>query len=639
MRPSRRIYLKTTPFPEALRRWNAYISGLPRIQEEEVEVTESLGRITSRPVVALSSNPFYTSSAMDGYAVRFEDTIGATEVNPKRLRLGKEAVEVNTGDPLPEGYNAVVMVEDVTREDPFILIYSPVGPYQNVRAVGEDIVESELILPESHRIRPVDIGAMIGGGVRRVWVRRRPVVGLIPTGGEVVEPSEGPQMGKIVDFNSYMLGAMMTEWGCVYKRRRPVEDLPHLLEEAILDILPTVDVVAVIAGSSAGKRDVTPEVVERLGEVILHGIGMRPGKPVLLARVKDKPLIGVPGYPVSAFIVAEYLLKPLIFHLLGLDIEEPEVLHAKMSRPVSSPLGQMEFLRVKVGLVKDTFVATPVGRGAGALMTVQRADGIVEIPEASEGIGQGVTVPVRLLRSKREIEDTVVCIGSHDNCLDLLANFLRKRYPRYSLSSAHVGSMGGLIAIKRGETHIAGTHLLDEETGEYNVPFIKRLLADLPLKVFNLHYRLQGFMVKRGNPKGIKGVEDLKRNDIIFINRQRGSGTRLLTDKILRDAGISATEVRGYDREEYTHMGVASQVASGTADVGIGILTAARALGLDFIPVAKERYDIVVPEYALNQDNVMALLDIIKGDDEFKRAVEELGGYDTSEMGRLVYEQ
>ncbi|RPI33341.1 MAG: molybdopterin biosynthesis protein, partial [Nitrospiraceae bacterium] len=335
----------------------------------------------------------------------------------------------------------------------------------------------------------------------------------------------------------------------------------------------------------------------------------------------------------------EFFGKPLICRLLGIEPAGPETMKARLSRHVASSIGQEEFLRVKVGKVGDNFIATPVGRGAGALMTLQRADGIVQVPAMSEGIAAETEVDVKLLRSKGEIENTIVCIGSHDNALDVLANYLKKKFPSYSMSSAHVGSMGGIMAIKKSEAHVAGTHLLDEQSGEYNVAFIRKFLRDVPLKLINLVHREQGLIVRKGNPKNIKSIEDLIRDDVVFINRQSGSGTRLLTDKCLRDKGIAPQNIRGYDKEEFTHMGVASAVLSGPADAGMGILTAAIALDLEFIPVANERYDLLIKKEYLDTPMMQAFLHIISSDREFRNKVTSLGGYDASDMGRVVYEQ
>jgi putative molybdopterin biosynthesis protein len=367
-------------------------------------------------------------------------------------------------------------------------------------------------------------------------------------------------------------------------------------------------------------------------------VNIKPGKPVILGWVKGKPVLGIPGYPVSAFITFTLFVKPIIYKWQGLDINEPETLKAKISRQVASTLGQEEFLRVKLGNIGDHCIATPVTRGAGVMMSLVRADGFLRVPAMSEGIGAGSEVEVELLRSKRDIENTIVCIGSHDNTLDLLANILKKRFPKYSLSSAHVGSMGGLIALKKGEAHVAGTHLLDEETGEYNISFVKRFLSDKGVLLINLVYREQGLLVPKGNPKNIKGFEDLAKGNVAFVNRQSGAGTRLLTDKCLRELGINPADVKGYDREEYTHMGVASAVLTGVADTGLAILASARALGLDFIPVAKERYDLAIPKEFLNIDMIGYLLKIIREDNEFRETVASLGGYDISDMGKVMYE-
>jgi len=397
------------------------------------------------------------------------------------------------------------------------------------------------------------------------------------------------------------------------------------------------DIVVINAGSSAGSEDFTPEAIRDIGEIILHGVNIRPGKPIVLGWIKGKPILGIPGYPVSAFITFELFAKPLIYKWLGLEVREPEKLKAKISRQVASPAGQEEFLRVKVGKVGDQFIATPVSRGAGVLMSLVRADGFVRIPAMSEGIGAGSHIEVELLRSQEEIEHTIVCIGSHDNALDLLANILKKRYPKFSLSSAHAGSMGGLIALKRGETHMAGTHLLDEESGEYNIAFLRRFLPDQEIVLINFVYREQGLLVRKGNPKNIKGFRDLTRSDVVFVNRQAGAGTRLLTDKSLRELGIEPHQVKGYEREEYTHMGVASAVLTGVADTGLAILASAKALNLDFIPVAKERYDLAIPGQFFDTEMMQKLITIIRHDIEFRGMVSALGGYDISDMGKVMF--
>jgi putative molybdopterin biosynthesis protein len=633
----RDVYLETRPLEEALRIWLEGVEAGP-LEAETVRVADALGRVTAAPVSASISSPFYHSSAMDGYAVRFTDTFGATETSPKRLRVGEEAVYVDTGDPIPDGFNAVIMQEDVNEADGFIEIISAVTPWKNVRTVGEDIVQTELIVPENHTIRAVDIGAMLAGGHTEISVRRRPTVAVIPTGTEIVEPGTPLKRGDIIEFNSQMLGGLAREWGAEFVRMPIVPDDMDRLREALLDALSKADIVVINAGASAGTEDYTARVIAELGEVLVHGVGIKPGKPTILGKIEGKPVIGAPGFPVSAYLSLVLFARPLIMRMQGLEPTGPPTMKAKLSRHIASTLGQEEFLRMKLGRVGENLIATPLGRGAGLMLSLVRADGIMRVPSMSEGIAAGTEVGVELMREPREIENTVVFIGSHDNSLDLLANFLKKRHPRFSLSSAHVGSMGGLVALKKGEAHAAPTHLLDEETGEYNVPYIRRMLPDRKITLINLVHREQGLMVLKGNPKGIEGFKDLARGDVTYINRQRGAGTRLLLDKCLKDEGIDPTGIEGYEREEYTHMAVASAVLTGVADAGLGVLSAANALGLDFVPVARERYDIAIPAEFIDTEMMRALLKIIREDGEFKDAVVSMGGYDVSEMGNVMYE-
>ncbi|MCL5023979.1 MAG: molybdopterin biosynthesis protein [Nitrospirae bacterium] len=643
----RKVYLESTPLDKALGLWHERLGkeGLNApLPAERVRVIDALGRVSAEAAVAKVSSPFFHSAAMDGYAVKFAETFGASEKYPKRLRIGLQAFPVDTGDPLPEGCNAVIMIEEVNvvraegEESDCIEIIEPSTPWQHVRTIGEDIVSTELIIPENQRIGPVDIGALLAGGHTEIAVRRRPRVLIIPTGDEIVEPGTELKVGSIIEYNSRVLGGLVSEWGGEPLRSGIVPDDRARLRDALVEACSIADVVVVNAGSSAGSEDFSEQVIGETGEVVLHGVAIKPGKPVILGIVGGKPVLGIPGYPVSAYIAFSLFAKPLVHALQGLDVKAPETLRATLSRQIASSLGEEEFVRVKVGMVGDRKIATPMSRGAGVIMSLVRADGILRIPSASEGAGAGSEVEIELLKSEDELRNTIVCIGSHDNALDVLANVLKKRYPRLSLSSAHVGSMGGLIALKKGEAHLAGTHLLDEETGLYNVPFIRKLLPERRVVLVNLVYREQGLVVKKGNPKGIRGFKDLTRGDVTFINRQSGSGTRLLTDAHLRDLGIVPGEISGYAREEYTHMGVASAVLTGIADTGLAILASARALDLDFIPVAKERYDIAIPGEYVECEMIKALLKIIREDEEFRNTVAGLGGYDTGDMGKIMYE-
>lgn len=635
----RNLYLNTVSLEEAQGLWASRLGELDLwgpMPAQPCLVREALGRVTAHSIVALVSSPFYHASAMDGYAVRFTDTIGATPARPRRLSIGHGAIMVDTGDPMPDGTDAVIMVEDVNIIGNEIEFGVTLSPWKNVRTVGEDIVESELICPENHKVRPVDIGAMLAAGHLEIPVRRRPRVAIIPTGSEIIEPGTVLKKGDIIESNSWMLSAMTQELGAQPIRMPIVPDDPARLTAALKEAASIADLVIVNAGASAGSEDYTRTCIKTLGEVFVHGINIKPGKPIMLGVINGKPVLGAPGYPVSTFLAFELFARPLLQRWLGQDSSEAQGMEATLSRQVASSLGQEEFLRMKVGKVGSAFVATPLGRGAGLMMSLVRADGFLRVPAMSEGIGAGQGVHIALSRLRQSIEDTVVSIGSHDNALDVLANVFKKRHPRYSLSSAHVGSMGGLVALARGEAHMAPTHLLDETTGEYNVSYIKKLLPGRDIVLMNLVHRVQGFMVPPGNPKGIKGVDDLMRPDVMFINRQRGAGTRLLLDTVLRQHGYDPRGIRGYDKEEYTHMAVASAVRTGVADTGLGVLSAARVMGLEFLPLANERYDLALDARYMQLDMMQALLEIIREDKEFRDAVISMGGYEIHDMGRVI---
>lgn len=629
------------PWEEALELYFAYLQdggALNPGPHELIAADKSMGRVTASPVYARLSSPHYHASAMDGMAVASILTYEASESTPKHLKVGVEAVVVDTGDPLPNGCDAVIMIEDIHYVDAdTIEIINPATPWQHVRVVGEDIVATEMIVPSNHLIRPIDIGAFLAGGVDNLYVHPRPRVAIIPTGTELVQPGSALHPGDIIEFNSRILGAMVEQWGAVPLRREIIVDDFENLKEAVASAVDEADVVLVNAGSSAGSEDYTADVVRALGKVLVHGIATKPGKPVILGEISGKPVVGVPGYPVSAYLDMELFLKPLIFSKMGLIPPAPEKIEANVSRKLVSPMGVEEFVRVKLGQVGGKFIATPVSRGAGVLMSLVRADGMIRVPRLSEGYNSGEPVTVELFRPLQEIRDTTVVIGSHDIALDVLANFLHREYPAASLSSAHVGSLGGLSAIKRGEAHCAGIHLLDEKTGSYNISYVKRLLPGRDVTLVNLVYREQGLMLAKGNPKGIRRLEDLAGRDISFVNRQRGAGTRILLDYQLREMGIDADEIHGYEHEEYTHMAVAAAVQAGVADAGLGIRAAAQALELDFIGIAEERYDLCIPGEYLITPYIQRLLEVMALP-EFQAEVRKLGGYDLRDCGKIIWQ-
>ncbi len=612
---------------------------------EMVRVEDSLGRVTVGPIFALASVPHYHGSAMDGIAVRAEDTFGAGEGNPSTLRpapkrVGKSTTPVgcfayvDTGHPLPHWANAVIMIENVIPAAKGALtLHAAAAPWQHIRLVGEDVVATEPLLPRSHRIRPFDIGAMLAAGVVDVEVARRPTVGIIPTGSELIEPGQRRSAGSITEFNSRVASAFVTEWGGAATRIGRVRDDPAAIERAVRKAAGKYDVVVIIAGSSAGERDFTVSVLERAGDVLVHGIDVMPGKPAICARVGGTPVLGLPGYPVSSIVICQQVLHPLLARLQGRRADPPQKVPAVVLRKLPSRLGLEEFVRVTLGRVGDRVVANPLPRGAGVITTMVRADAFLRVPTLSEGVNVGEVVDVELLRPASDIENTIVFSGSSDLTVGVLEDCLKRRAPEIKISATSVGSLGGLVALMRGEAHLVGSHLLDPKTGEYNIPDIRRVLGKKnQFRVVNLAVREQGLICAKRNPKKIKSLKDLTRDDVRFVNRQAGAGTRVLLDYKLEKLRIKPERIAGYEREEFTHMAVAVAVASGLVDCGLGIRSAATALGLHFVALEKEDYDLVLREDFARSPIGQKLLEVVRSRD-FKTAVKKLGGYDTIRSG------
>ena len=638
----RNIYLKKKSLEEA-KKVASEIANLIHLGTEVISVINAQGRITAEPIFARISSPPFHCAAMDGIAVKAENTFGATEESPKSLLINKEAFFVNTGNAIPQGTDSVIMIEDVHILDPQkVEIREAAHPWQHIRSVGEDILTTEMVFTENHRITPYDLGALLACGHQEVKVWKKPRVLIIPTGSELIDPEQAdlshPQnISGVIESNSYVLSALILEDGGIPIRHPIVKDDPLKIREVLLSSIEGLDLMLIIAGSSAGSEDYTRSIIEESGEVLIHGISMMPGKPTLIGRFKNLPIIGIPGYPVSAIMAYEELVRAILYH--SLHRMEPERPKAKTipTRKIPSKLGTEEFLRVKIGKVGEKFFATPLPRGSGMVTSLTQADGIIRIPAFSEGLNENEATEVELLKPLDEIANTVVMVGSHDLTLDLLANLLGRYYPPVFLSSHSVGSLGGILAIKNGNCHMAGSHLLDPETGEYNFPYIETYLNGIEVKVIHLVFREQGLFVQRGNPNKVKGLDDLLQKDITFVNRQKGSGTRILLDHTLKNLSLDSNQIRGYEKEEFTHMAVASTVASGVADAGLGILSAARAMHLDFIPIAKERYDVIIPSIYFEDEKVQKVIETIRSD-EFKRMVLQMGGYDVSRTGEELTE-
>ncbi len=637
----RNIYLQKKPLEDARKTiLDAFAETSPAGQW--IPATESVGRVLAEPVFAAVSSPNFHAAAMDGVAVKAADTFGAAETRPLKLQAGRTAFPVNTGHIMPEGTDGVIMIEQINwLENDWIEIEAPVYPWQNVRKMGEDIVATELVFPRNHKVTPHCLGALITAGISSVCVWKKPTALILPTGSELVDltaidpPTLAP--GKILESNSHMLGRMVEACGGSYRRHDIVADNTQTIRAAIEDAdSADIDLILILGGSSAGSEDYARAVIEELGSVLVHGVTMMPGKPVIAGSISGKPAFGMPGYPVSAIIAFEQLIRPLIHQMIRQPEPETRRIHALPTRKLASRLGVEEFIRVKLGQVGDNIVATPLPRGAGCITSFTEADGIIRIPSAVEGIDANTPVPAELLRPLPSIYNTLVCVGSHDNSLDIISDMIREKSSQTSLSSSHVGSMGGLMAIKKGLCHIAGTHLLDTSDGSYNISYIKQYLPERCVHLIHLVKRDQGLIVRPGNPKKIKDIKDLARPEVQFMNRQGGSGTRILLDYRLNELGLKPADISGYFNEEYTHMAVAVAVLSGAADAGLGIYAAAKALNLEFIPVVTESYELVIPDEFIEKPEIRLLLDIINSA-EFKSRVAALGGYHLENTGTWIW--
>ena len=602
---------------------------------EVIPVWDACGRVTAHAVYAHICAPHYAASAMDGVGVNAKDTFGATETTPITLNPGQFIV-LDTGDPVPDDKDAVIMVEDVVKnEDGTITIHDAAAPWQHIRQIGEDICAGEMILPSHVAVSPSAIGAMIAGGVLEIELIRNPLVGIIPTGDEIIPPCTNPKPGDILEFNGSIFSAMVRQWGAEAKVYPIVPDRFDTIKETVSLAAEECDLVILNAGSSAGRDDYSTRVIRELGVVLYHGIAMKPGKPAILGCQGAKPILGVPGYPVSGIIVIEQLLKPLVDHWLKAPAQQNQYAKAILTRPVVSGLKYEEFVRVRMGYVGDKLMASPLNRGSGVVSSFMKADGILEVPQGLEGFEAGAEVNVRLLSPMEKLKNTVVVIGSHDPLLDELGDMLHVENGDVYMSSSHVGSMGGIMAVRKGEAHAAGCHLLDTANGTYNLAYMKKYFPKGGVRLVRCVGRQQGLMVAKGNPLNLQKFSDIAGEGVRYVNRQKGSGTRILTDYLCKQNNLNVDEIYGYDREELTHTSVAVQIVSGSADVGMGIYSAAKLYDLDFIPICIEEYDLIIPDHAWDTPQVQRMIAILKSE-EFKNKILALGGYTVENPGEII---
>lgn len=633
----RNIYIDNMPQEKALQLLFDRLQSLAWFDKdlESISVKDALGRITAQPVISRRSSPHYVAAAMDGVAVRAASTFGAAESNPINIGM-EDYLEVDTGDYVPKEYDAVIMVEDVNFLPDAIQIIKAAVPWQHIRSIGEDMVEGDMIVPGLTRIGPNEMASFITAGINSVAVIKKPVVAIIPTGTELVESAQNVKVpGDIVESNSYMLKSLCEEWGAAAIRHKIVIDDRNLIKQAVLELKAQADMIVICSGSSAGREDYTAGIVGELGELLVHGLAVRPGKPAILGIIDHKPVIGVPGYPISAQLIFHLFAQPLLYKKMGVTPPEPVILDCAVSRKLPSPMGVDEYVNVNVAQIDQRLVAYPLNRGAGLSSILVKADGVLHIERGKEGLEAGETCQVVLHRSAQAVKNTLVTLGSHDMAVDFLIDILNREHG-IRLVSTNVGSMGGVMALRRKETHFAGLHLLDYENGDYNISYLKKYLPNEKWLLVNLVKRHQGLVVAKGNPLQIEGIKDLHRKEIRYINRQNGAGTRILLDYLLKNNGISPLEINGYNREEYTHLGVAASVKNDACDTGLAIYASAKAMDLDFIPVDIERYDLCVLSDLISQKQLDSLLKAIQSND-FKDKVNSFGGYELDLSGQIMY--
>jgi putative molybdopterin biosynthesis protein len=628
-RYKRKIYLEDKPREVAKRELLAAFQ-LP-VETEMISAGETLGRSTAEPIFARTSMPHYHASAMDGIAVFAEETYSAHEHEPLHLTLGDQFMYVDTGNAIPSRFNAVIMIENVNIiDDVTIEIIEPATPWQHIRPIGEDIVQEEMLFPQGHTLRPADIGVLLASQITIVPVIKKPVVAIIPTGNELVTADATLSSGRIIEFNGTVFANFVKQWGGKPLLYNIVKDEPERIKEALIRATETADIVVINAGSSAGSKDYTVHIIKEIGTVLTHGVAARPGKPVILGKVNGKIVVGVPGYPVSAYLALEWFVRPLVCEYLQIPEPKRQTLMVKLGRRIVSSMGAEDFVRMNIGYVDGQYIANPLTRAAGVTMSYVRADGMLVIPSDLIGYEQGETVEIELLRPLDEIKNAIVFNGSHDLTIDFLSAILKKEQRDMKIVSSHVGSMAGIMAIKKGEAHVAGIHLLDPFTLQYNIPYVKKLLAGMDVILYPFLKRKQGWMVPNGNPLKIEKTEDLIAQNVQYINRQKGAGTRILFDLLLKEAGFIPDQINGYQREMFSHLAVAAEVRGNENAVGLGIYPAAKAMDLSFVPVADEEYDLLMTRAFFESEKGQLLRNAIQSE-AFKKEVERIGGYEVVE--------
>ncbi len=614
---------------------------------EKININDSLGRILSTDITAKLDVPPFARSQRDGYAVIAQDTFTADEENPVTLKLMSEnisagstpktplkkacALRIATGAPIPRGANGVVMVEYCNESDGFIEVKSSVHPDENIMHAGEDVMQGEVVYRRGMRMSSCDLGVLAAIGVTEINVFSRPRVAVISTGNELIPPGSKLTGAKIYDVNSAMIVGACKECGAKAEflgiAKDDEKDIETLLEKAL-----KYDAIIISGGTSAGTGDICHSVIDKMltPGMLVHGVAVKPGKPVVLGAHKKKPVVVLPGFPTSCIVMFNLFVKPVILSMCGLKEDVSAKIKAKCAVRYSSSQGKHEFVLSNIVKSKDTYYAYPVPKASGAVTSFSSADGYIEVAQDIEYIEKDEVVDVVLLSDNVTVPD-IIFIGSQCMGSDAALTILSKR--GYLSRVINVGSTGGLLACRRGEADICGTHLIDAKSGVYNIGFM-----DKGLMLIRGYRRKQGIMFRGGCPH--RSLDDFLADDKLrLINRNGGSGTRVLFDMLLDKLKYESDRknIKGYDVESKSHNAVACAIASKKADWGIGICSAAKMYNLKFIELRDEEYDFCIPKSRFKKESVSEFISVLKSD-EFKKRIEALVGFVVPEdIGEVVY--
>ncbi|MEM1662348.1 MAG: molybdopterin biosynthesis protein [Desulfurococcaceae archaeon] len=615
---------------------------------EEVKLIEALGRVLAEDIYAPIDYPPFDRSIVDGYAIRSIDVSNADELNPVKLRVTGSvhpgckpnievvegtSIEISTGAMIPRGSDAVVMVEYTKKEDNTIYVYRTVYPGENISTAGSDISAGDLILVKGSVIDERVLALLAGLGLDKVKVYVKPRIAIYSIGNEIVEPGRELETGKVYDINGFLITGFLKKMGLnpVFKGILPDDE--NTVFNNLQRDLEFFDILITSGGTSKGVGDILYRVLNKLGEpgVLIHGLKIKPGKPTVIAVVKNKLIFGLPGFPLSCFIVFHKIVKPIIARFLGLKNINSNIVKAVLPVKIRKALGISWFLPVALVSTAKGYSAYPLSFESGSLLSIIHSDGYCVIPPNIEVLDENSVVNVELFGNLENVPELNI-IGSNDYLLyDILV--------RSGLSSKTriipTGSSGGWRAIERGEADIAPTHLFDPNTSTYNKPFIEKYGLSDKAVLIRGYSRLIGIMVAKGNPKGISSIEDFLREDIVIVNRTKGSGIHTyleyLITKIGEKLGIDPREltkrIKGYNYEVKTHTAVALAIKHGRADAGLGLGYVAYIYGLDFIPLTWEEFDFLVLKERLSKAPVKQFINVLRNRDLMERIIVNYRGY------------